>query len=173
MVGAMTGPHVRALGDADADWLRAVLLERWGGEPIVGRGRAHRVGDLEGFVASIGDEPAGVLTYRIDADVCEIVTLDAFREGVGVGHALVEAVTARARAAGARTLLVMTTNDNLGALRFYQRAGFRLSELRPGAVDEARRVKPTIPPIGYDDIAIRDELDLVRNLSDDPPPVAG
>ena len=74
----------------------------------------------------IGDERVGVLTYRIDVDVCEIVTLNAFREGVGVGRALIEAVTARARAAGASTLLVMTTNDNVGALRFYQRAGFRL-----------------------------------------------
>ena len=32
----------------------------------------------------------------------------------------------------------MTTNDNLAALHFYQRRGFRLADLRPGAVDEAR-----------------------------------
>jgi ribosomal protein S18 acetylase RimI-like enzyme len=167
MVGAMTGPDVRALGDEDDDWLRAVLLERWGGEPIVGRGRARRVEDLEGLVAVIGGERVGVLTYRIDLDVCEIVTLDAFREGLGVGRALIEAVTARAQAAGAGTLLVMTTNDNVAALRFYQRAGFHLNELRPGAVDEARRVKPAIPLIGRGGIAIRDELDLVRDLADD------
>ncbi len=163
----MARPHVSALGDEDGDWLRAVLLERWGGEPIVGRGRAHRVEDLEGIVASIGDERLGVLTYRIDAGVCEIVTLDAFREGVGVGRALLEAVTELARAAGASTVLVMTTNDNVGALRFYQRAGFRLTELRPGAVDAARRIKPAIPLIGRDDIPIRDELDLVLRLPDD------
>jgi ribosomal protein S18 acetylase RimI-like enzyme len=162
----MACPDVSALGNEDDDWLRAVFLERWGGEPIVGRGRAHRVDDLEGIAAVIGDERVGVLTYRIDVDVCEIVTLDAFR--VGVGRALIEAVTARARAAGASTLLAMTTNDNVGALRFYQRAGFRLHELRSGAVDEARRVKPTIPLIGHDRIPIRDELDLVRNLSANP-----
>ncbi len=168
MVGAMTCPDVSALGDEDDDWLRAVLLERWGGEPIVGRGRAHRVEDLEGLVAVIGGERVGVLTYRVDLGVCEIVTLDAFREGVGVGRALIEAVTARARAAGASTLLVMTTNDNVAALRFYQRAGFRLRELRPGAVDDARRAKPAIPLIGRGDIAIRDELDLALNLADGP-----
>ena len=40
----------------------------------------------------------------------------------------------------------MTTSDNLVALRFYQRAGFRMAELRPGAVDAARaRLKPSIP----------------------------
>ena len=168
MVGAMSLPYVSALGDEDDDWLRAVLVERWGGEPIVGRGRANRVDDLEGLVALIGDERVGVLTYRISVDVCEIITLDAFREGVGVGRALIEAVTERARTAGASTLLVMTTNDNVGALRFYQRAGFRLNELRCGAADEARRVKPTIPLIGHDHIPIRDELDLVRNVWDDP-----
>jgi ribosomal protein S18 acetylase RimI-like enzyme len=166
MVGAMSGVLVRALGDEDDDWLRSVLLEQWGGEPIVGRGRAHRVEDLEGLVALIGEERVGVLTYCIDADVCEIVTLNAFREGVGVGRALIEAVAERARAAGAGTLLVMTTNDNVGALRFYQRAGFHLNELRSGAVEEARRVKPTIPLVGTDQIPVRDELDLVRDLSD-------
>ena len=59
----------------------------------------------------------------------------------------------------------MTTNDNLAALRFYQRAGFRLLELRPGAVDEARAVlKPSIPETGNDGIPLRDEIDLVREL---------
>jgi ribosomal protein S18 acetylase RimI-like enzyme len=60
------------------------------------------------------------------------------RAGAGVGRQLLDAVAASARAAGAARLLVMTTNDNLAALRFYQRRGFRLADLRPGAVDEAR-----------------------------------
>jgi len=59
----------------------------------------------------------------------------------------------------------MTTNDNLRALGFYQRRGFRLASLRPGAVDEARRtLKPEIPEIGDDGIPIRDELDLEMDL---------
>jgi hypothetical protein len=55
----------------------------------------------------------------------------------------------------------VATNDNVEALRFYQRKGFRLRALRAGAVDEARRsLKPTIPETN-DGICIRDELELV------------
>jgi hypothetical protein len=62
----------------------------------------------------------------------------------------------------------MTTNENLPALRLYQRTGFRLVELRPGAVDQARSRKPSIPKTGHEGIPIRDELDLVLDLGDSP-----
>lgn len=58
----------------------------------------------------------------------------------------------------------MITNDNQCALRLYQRAGFRLHELRADTVEEARRLKPSIPQAGNDGIPIHDELDLVRPL---------
>ena len=68
----------------------------------------------------------------------------------GAGTALVDAVRGVAARAGCRTLWVLTTNDNVDGLRFYQRRGFRLSALRPGAVDESRRtLKPQIPPVGF------------------------
>ena len=60
----------------------------------------------------------------------------------------------------------MTTNDNVDALRFYQRRGFRLAVLRPGAVDESREaLKPEIPRSGEHDIPLRDELELEMDLS--------
>ena len=66
---------------------------------------------------------------------------------------------------GLRRLWVLTTNDNVDALRFYQRRGFRLSALRPGAVDEARRqLKPEIPELGEYGIPIRDEIELEMPL---------
>jgi len=92
------------------------------------------------------------------------VTLDALVPCRGVGRALIEAVAATARTAGARRLRVMTTNDNLRALRLYQRAGFRLEALRPGAVGAARDRKPSIPLSGAEGIPIRDEIDLVLEL---------
>ena len=53
------------------------------------------------------------------------------------------------------------SNDNLDALRLYQRRGFRLAPLRAGAVDETRRMlKPGIPKLAANGIAIRDELEL-------------
>jgi GNAT superfamily N-acetyltransferase len=103
---------------------------------------------------------AGVLTYVVDGDSCEILTLHAADQWSGVGTALVAAVEGKAR-----RLWLLTTNDNVDALRFYQRRGFRLAKLHPGGVDESRaRLKPEIPETGEYGIPIRDELILEKEL---------
>ena len=72
------------------------------------------------------------------------------------------------RASGRRVWLV-TTNDNLEALRFYQRRGFRLAQLRCGAVDEARRhLKPAIPASGFFGIPVHDEIVLEQEHATAP-----
>jgi GNAT superfamily N-acetyltransferase len=113
----------------------------------------------------------GFAAYEIRGDTCELMLLDAVGMGAGIGTALVQAVRDAARAAGCRCLSVVTTNDNVDALRFYQRRGFRLAALRPGAVDEARRtIKPEVPEIGDSGIPIRDELELVMDLTESDGP---
>jgi N-acetylglutamate synthase-like GNAT family acetyltransferase len=106
-----------------------------------------------------------VLTYDVVGAECEILTLHADRQWAGLGTAMVAMVVDRAVAAGCRICWVLTTNDNVDALRFYQRRGFRLSALRCGAVDEARRtLKPRIPVTGDHGIPLRDEIELTRDL---------
>ena len=61
---------------------------------------------------------------------------------------------------------LLTTNDNLDALRLYQRHGFRLVQVHPGAVDLARQAKPSIPEVGAYGIPLRDELILERDLTE-------
>lgn len=51
---------------------------------------------------------------------------------------------------GCRVLRLTTTNDNLPALRFYQKRGFVLHRLLPGAVERSREIKPEIPLLGVD-----------------------
>jgi ribosomal protein S18 acetylase RimI-like enzyme len=157
---------VREVRDDERAWLRATIVERWGEEIVVGRGRAWTPHELPALAAvDNAGERVGVATYSVEGAVAELVTIDALRTGAGVGRRLLDAVAAAARAAGVERLLVMTTNDNLAALRFYQRNGFRLAELRPGAVDESRAtLKPSIPQTGNDDIPLRDEIDLVLEL---------
>jgi acetyltransferase (GNAT) family protein len=89
--------------------------------------------------------------------------------GCGTGTALLEALARRLGAEGCRRLWLTTTNGNLSALRFYLRRGFRLSQVRSGAVDQARRLKPSIPVVGEHGIALHDELDLCRALDPDTP----
>ncbi len=61
-------------------------------------------------------------------------------------------------------LVVVTTNDNLNALRFYQKRGFILVQLRPNALARSRQLKPQIPLVGMDGIPLRDEIELEMDL---------
>ena len=148
-------------------------------EALLRRHNAHRVaraGELldasmhPALVAWSNGDLVGAATYVIDGDHCELVTLHADERFRGVGSALLAALHDIARDAGCARLVVTTTNDNLDALRFYQRRGFRLARLRPGAVDESRaRLKPEIPDVGSHGIPLRDELELEMVLTDDHP----
>ena len=152
--------RVRPLVAEDRAWADRLVAERWGSLHIVTRGFLHDVTGLPGLVAWRAGERAGLLTYHLSGDGCEIVSLDSLVAGMGVGSALVATAQAVARSAGCRRLWLITTNDNLPALRFYQKRGFSLVAVHAGAVDEARRLKPEIPAIGLDGIALRDELEL-------------
>jgi len=155
--------RVRALGEADREWATGKLRELWG-EGVVSRGRLLDATVLPGFVAEGDGEPAGLLTYRIDGGDCEVVTINAFPRGAGAGTALMEAVAVAARDAGCRRVWLITTNDNLRALRFYQRRGFRLAALHRDALARSRDLKPSIPEVGLDGIPLRDELELELTL---------
>ncbi|MCO5975075.1 GNAT family N-acetyltransferase [Actinoallomurus soli] len=158
--GETPRPAVRPLSVEDLPWMRELFTERWGGVVSVSRGVAHDTTALPGFVAHLDGVRAGVVTYRLDGRECELVTLDSVREGAGVGTALVDAVAGAARGAGAVRLWLVTTNDNLRALRFYQRYGFDLAALHHDAVARSRALKPSIPATGLDGIPVRHELEL-------------
>jgi len=131
---------------------------------VIGGGREHRPAALPALVAEDQGERAGLATYLIEDDDCELVTLDALTVGGGIGGALVEALADTARAAGCTRLHLVTTNDNLPALRLYQRHGFVLAGVRLDEIDVTRQSKPQIPATGHAGIPIRDELELERPL---------
>ena len=107
---------------------------------------------------------AGVLTYIIDRDSCEVLTLHVADQWRGVGSALIKEVGAVAREAGCRRMWLITTNDNVDALRFDQRRGFRLAKVHAGAIVQDRKLKPEIPAIGDYGIPIDDQLELHKEL---------
>lgn len=130
--------------------------------------RVARRGELVDPLAHpqlIAGDFAGVLTYVIEGEACEVLTLHAEPRHAGAGSALLNAVERIAAHAGCTLLWLITTNDNVDALRFYQRRGFRLAALHAGAVDDSRaRLKPEIPELGDHGIPLRDELELERRL---------
>jgi ribosomal protein S18 acetylase RimI-like enzyme len=148
----------------DGAWLEGFLHEEWGGPLQARRGELVDARQLPALVAERDGERVGLLCYRDDGErTWELAVLNAADGHTGVGSALLAALVDRV-GAGAR-IWVVTTNDNVDALRFYQRRGFRLRELRAGAVDESRRVlKPEIPTTGYYGIPLRDEVELVLDV---------
>ena len=99
------------------------------------------------------------MTYTIVGDDCEIVSLDSLRPGAGIGTALIDAVKAAAVESGCKRLWLVTTNDNMNALRFYQKRGFVLVKVNRNVIEFARTLKP-VPLIGADGIPLRDEIEL-------------
>ena len=155
---------VRPIEDGERDWVDGLIGERWKAPHVVSRGRVHRPAELPGLVAVDGDRRVGLLTYRVEGDSCEVVTVDALEDGRGIGTMLLEAAAEAARSHGCRRIWLITTNDNVHALRFYQRRGYSLAALHRDAVTKARRLKPEISLVGEHGIPIRDELELERML---------
>ena len=150
---------VRAATAADAGWIGAILDKKWGGPIIWADGRAFDCRAPPALVA----EPRGLRHLRGCRRRAELMLLEAIGRCRGIGTALVAALSALLAGQGVRELWLTTTNDNLDALRFYQRRGFRLAEVRVGAMEEYRR--QTVCSGGRQfGIPIRDELRLVRPI---------
>jgi len=152
--------RVRVLRPDEHPWLEQELNRRWGSTQLVSRGRAHNASKLPAFVCQAAEKTVGVATIDIHDRQCELVNLNAFTPGRGIGSALLTAVVTEARRLECDRVWLITTNDNLRALRFYQRRGLRLAAVHRDAADEARRIKPSLPLVGEHGIPIHDELEL-------------
>lgn len=141
------------------DYIRA----QWQATRMVIRGKVVDLADSEGFIAW-DDEVAGLVTYVIEGGTCEITLLDGARQGIGIGTALINLVIEQAKAKGCHLLKLITTNDNINALRFYQKRGFDMARLYRNALDVSRRLKPGIPLIGENGIPLRHEIEFEMTL---------
>ena len=156
----MNTVSVRPLEDVDRQWAGDQIARQWGARMIVSKGKVYYPDQLQGFVAFQGNEKVGLATYNIEAGDCELVSIQSLRDGRGVGSALLGAVRDLAKKAGCRRLWLITTNDNLRALGFYQKRGMTLVAVYRNAMEAARRLKPQIPMIGQNGIPLKDEIEL-------------
>ena len=131
---------------------------------MVAHGNIYRPEQLEGFVVEDHGDWIGLLTFFIKDGECEVTSLDSLREGQGIGSILIEKALEEARARDCKRLFLITTNDNLHALGFYQKRGFEIVAIYRGAVTESRKIKPAIPLVGMNGIPLRDEIELEIRL---------
>jgi len=151
---------IQSIRTEDRSWVKGLIEQSWGDARIVVHGDVFQADLLPGFLAKSGSETIGLITYFIKDNQCEVISLNSMLEGRGVGTALLRVVGQEAIASACKRLWMVTTNDNLDALGFYQRRGFVLCGLGPGAVDKSRIVKPSIPRMAQNGIPIRDEIEL-------------
>jgi len=152
--------HIRTTTAADKPFMRAEMHKWWGDEMVVLRGEKYFPAEYEGFIAEYNDEKAGLILIRFERKLCEIMSLTTSAESPPVGSELVSAAIKMAREKGTQKMIVVTTNDNIAALRFYQRLGFTICDWRMNAVEQSRAIKPQIPLKGNHHIPIRDEIEL-------------
>jgi GNAT superfamily N-acetyltransferase len=115
---------------------------------------------LEGFTAMEQEEITGLITYRIQEGECEIMSLASVRENQGTGTSLINKVKEIAQQQNCTRLKLITTNDNINALKFYQKRGFDMIRVYPNAMDISRSIKPAIPFIGEYGIPLKHEIEF-------------
>ncbi|HEV2786925.1 MAG TPA: GNAT family N-acetyltransferase [Solirubrobacteraceae bacterium] len=157
--------QVRPARDDERGFIERRVAELWG-LPVVGLGRIHDVSAMPALVCAGAGEPLGFATYDPQENAaCELVTILALRSRAGVGSALLEGVAREATRVGCRRLWLVTSNDNLDALRFYQRRGLRIAAVHPGAMEAVRALKPGLPATGSYGIPLRDLIELELDLT--------
>ncbi|MFM6850419.1 MAG: GNAT family N-acetyltransferase [Terrabacter sp.] len=143
---------IRPLAASDRRWARGRLVRDWSSTYVARRGELIDATGLPGYVALLGGRRSGMALVDVRDDALEIVVLSASRRRRGVGRALVEGCVAEARHRGCRRVWLVTTNNNIGAISFYQHVGMDLCAFHRYAVRAARELKPSLP--------LRDEVGL-------------
>lgn len=153
---------VREATDADGPSVRALFDRDFGATSVVAFGEVMDLDAVPALVAAMHEEPSGALAYRLFGDSLHIVALatDPMWQRSGVGGHLVAEAELLARRLNLKRILVATTNDNLPALYFYQRRGYRITELVPESLlKRATHMRP-----GFSGIPVRDEIRLEKKL---------
>lgn len=136
MRSSLVSVLIREYGDSDRVWAEPFMQDKFGGPLQARRGSLLDVLALPGFVAERDGRPIGLVTYGLDNDECELAFIAALERHSGVGTALLDALLQAV--AGCKRLWLVTTNDNLEALRFYRRRGFLGQSTRLGSNSNRR-----------------------------------
>jgi N-acetylglutamate synthase-like GNAT family acetyltransferase len=152
---------IKTAAKADFEWIKELYRQYWSGDICVSRGKVQKVDDFTGgFVAETGGQNTGFVTYTITGPEMEITGMVSLKEKSGIGSALVKEVIELAKKQKIKKVCLVTTNDNLNGIGFWQKRGFKLVKVYPCSMEYVRKIKPAVPLIGENGIPLRDELEL-------------
>ncbi|WP_346886554.1 GNAT family N-acetyltransferase [Clostridium sp. UBA4395] len=155
---------IKTISSENRKQINNFIRSHWFSTVMVVRGELFDMTILDGFVVYEGEKIIGLVTYKISGTECEIMSLDSLMERQGIGTALINKVIEAARENKCMKIKLITTNDNINALRFYQKLGFDMAKLYHNALDISRKFKPTIPLIGDFDIPVKHEIEFEMDL---------
>jgi N-acetylglutamate synthase-like GNAT family acetyltransferase len=155
--------YVRGAEPADADATLELFQRDFRRAEVLAFGEMLALAALPAIVAEMKGEVAGALAYRRLPDALHIVALatDPMWQRSGVGGYLVAEIELMARKLSVPRVIFCTTNDNLPSLYFYQRRGYRITEVVPGAL--LPHVTPAFAS-GFAGIPVRDEIRLEKTF---------
>lgn len=151
---------IRKIENIDSEFIERSLKENWGSVKVVTRNKLYDASKLPGFIAEQEEKILGFITYRIEGEEVEMITLNSFKERIGVGTSLIDAVTKEAVSENAKRIWLITTNDNYPAVKFYQRRGFSVFKIHMDAIEQSRKLKPEIPRFGISGLQIKNEIEM-------------
>lgn len=140
--------------------INTFIKQHWYTTTMIIRGKEIDMTKTEGFFFSEDDKITGLITYIVYNHILEIISLDSLTENQGIGSKLVEAVINEAKERKCEKIVLITTNDNINAIKFYQKRGFDMALLYRNALDISRKLKPEIPLIGDNSIPLRHEIEF-------------
>ena len=155
---------IEKISNETRDLVNQFFIDNWFSTDMCVRGKIIDGTQLDGFLLQEENKIIGLVTYTFWGDVCEIVSLDSKKENIGIGSTLLKEVERVAIDNNCKKMRLITTNDSMRALQFYQKRGYCLTKLYPNAMEEVRRVKPNVPELGDNDIPLRDEIELEKLL---------
>jgi GNAT superfamily N-acetyltransferase len=156
--------NVKTISSDNREQINDFISSHWFSTVMVVRGELVDMTILDGFAAYEGEKIIGLVTYKIKDTECEIMSLDSLMEKQGIGTALVNKVIETARENKCMKIKLITTNDNINAIRFYQKLGFDMAKLYHNALDISRKLKPSIPLLGEFDIPLKHEIEFEMDL---------
>ncbi|MEI7917996.1 MAG: GNAT family N-acetyltransferase [Candidatus Saccharibacteria bacterium] len=136
------------------------FVKNWGNDFIVSNGEILYGADLPGFMVLDGDKIIGLLTYHVSNNSCEIVSINSLVPNIGIGTKLLNKMIEKAKQDKYSRLWLMTSNDNIDAMRFYQTNGFVFAAIYPNAIEKSRQLGQRIPKLGSYNIPVRDEIEF-------------
>ena len=146
-------------------FINEFIKQHWYTTTMIVRGKEIDMAKTEGFYVAEGDSIIGLITYIMYDDTLEIISLDSLRKCQGIGSQLLDTVVREAQKVGCKKIVLVTTNDNIYAMKFYQKRGFDMAHFFRNSMEAARKRKPEIPFIGENSIPLRHEIEFEWRLS--------